>query len=553
MRNKNGFTLVELLVTISIMSVLLIISFPSINKFISKNNRETYETYREMLRAAGKTYFENLGYIISGCYEIKYSDLINAELISSTSKDVSKSIVYVNTDTDGNAIEYKVNLYDKDNKIILSPEFTDSTCEYEVLEYKDGYGGDRDKTVNKPHLDGYLVPIKYKNGQWVVADINNIKISTFENDYSWYDYPKGYPANGAYMKNMEANNKYRKNNKFIIGKEVDTKDVLNTFVWIPEFSYNNDTKDLKYIIKGASLEEGYTIPDGFKDLSNNILDGIWVTKTPNNDDKNIFEMLNYSYNYDTGMNSHANRTSENDLLEIAWTYFRNHDYHTSYRLSSTGGFDGEEYNNRATKCKTTYSYSAIKNIIPEDCGTSKFTHLNSLNDKEIPSACQPKVGSKYFDFEYDLICRTGEDYFTTGAQYNLNDNKQAPKYQVNQKYYTASCTFISNISDFDTSIDYYDYIYNYPEKNKPYYKTSIFTKKANIEKSENMTNKPYSKYLTFYGSDKGCSPEELPDSIKNTKAVKDSSGKLIGYNITNNYSFVTDAKNDAPSYSIVLW
>ena len=557
MRNKNGFTLVELLVTISIMSVLLIISFPSINKFISKNNRETYETYREMLRAAGKTYFENLGYIISGCYEIKYSDLINAELISSTSKDVSKSIVYVNTDTDGNAIEYKVNLYDKDNKIILSPEFTDSTCEYEVLEYKDGYGGDRDKTVNKPHLDGYLVPIKYKNGQWVVADINNIKISTFENDYSWYDYPKGYAANAAYMKNVNIYNSYRKNNKFIIGKKVVESDVLNKFVWIPEFEYNDSNKKLKFLKTGVEPHSEYYIPNGFKNLNGNILPGIWVSKS--RESKNIDVLLNYGYNYETKMNSHmaSTRSDEGNSIKkfISWAGI--------YNIKSLYGIDDFDYiqlryKKIAKNCKITYKYSQPTDSIMSNC-PSTWEKISG----EVPG-CYSKTLGKNAVFDY---------YYHYDASDCIGKNRYIPS--LNSKY---PASVINSLPDYTCQGCHYKYNStktggtkidpNCKEKDiwleaRYEFRGDFLYKTSAISFEEeggylDVSNPLYDKYLSYDGVDDiepgkctGKITKGKYDYIDDKYKVNDGN-QLIGYNIPNNYSVTVeiDISDDA---NIILW
>ncbi len=58
MRRKNGFTLVELMAILVILSVLLLVTVPSITKTFKDSSDMELEEYRKTLCLAAKTYVE---------------------------------------------------------------------------------------------------------------------------------------------------------------------------------------------------------------------------------------------------------------------------------------------------------------------------------------------------------------------------------------------------------------------------------------------------------------------------------------------------------------
>ena len=56
-KKKRGFTLVELLATITILSVVMIIAIPSVTKLIKKFGDNYYKTLEESIKLAGIDYF----------------------------------------------------------------------------------------------------------------------------------------------------------------------------------------------------------------------------------------------------------------------------------------------------------------------------------------------------------------------------------------------------------------------------------------------------------------------------------------------------------------
>lgn len=55
MKNKKGFTLVELLAVIVLMSLVMMLIFPSIRKIYSSNTNKQYETYKDLMIEYTKT------------------------------------------------------------------------------------------------------------------------------------------------------------------------------------------------------------------------------------------------------------------------------------------------------------------------------------------------------------------------------------------------------------------------------------------------------------------------------------------------------------------
>lgn len=82
MKNKNGFTLVELLVVISIILILGFIVTPKIIKTIENNKLKIYKEQEKRLEEAGLKYIQNK-YISENESEIKITkqELINSNYI----------------------------------------------------------------------------------------------------------------------------------------------------------------------------------------------------------------------------------------------------------------------------------------------------------------------------------------------------------------------------------------------------------------------------------------------------------------------------------------
>ncbi len=360
--NKKGFSLIELLVVIAIIGVLLLISFPLINHLVEKNNEQKYNAYRGVIREAAKVYIDELGFLMSGCYEIKDGDktgfevLEEAGLLTNIEDDCTGTRVYILMNSEGKPTDYKVNLI-CNGKAIGKQEYIEKKCEYEVVQYKDAFNSNVDPNVNSPELNAKMIPIKYyrkdNTAQWIVADENNLKTSSvFEEDYAWYLYNQDYLANAVYV-NEDAYSKYVQDGKFQVGTKLDEEDVTSWWVWIPRFEYNNT--DIHYLINTRkAMKEGYKVHPAFtttQQTGKKELTGFWINKNINlksavdengsivgDDMHSIQEYLDYGIDFSKENQSHVTRD-----LEFNAAYLINSDNETKINDMDQVQFTGGNY------------------------------------------------------------------------------------------------------------------------------------------------------------------------------------------------------------------
>ena len=92
---KNGFTLVELLVAISILAVLTMIAIPTLRAFQNSNATKQYESYSASVASSAKLYNDSysedlFGNADSGCQKVMLTEMINKKVAKDIDlKDVS--------------------------------------------------------------------------------------------------------------------------------------------------------------------------------------------------------------------------------------------------------------------------------------------------------------------------------------------------------------------------------------------------------------------------------------------------------------------------------
>ncbi len=78
--NNKGFTLVEVLVTITIMGLISILALPEVQQLQAKNRLQKFITYGDTLKDSAKLYVDSnspdlFGYATTGCADIPFSEL----------------------------------------------------------------------------------------------------------------------------------------------------------------------------------------------------------------------------------------------------------------------------------------------------------------------------------------------------------------------------------------------------------------------------------------------------------------------------------------------
>ena len=94
MKNNQGFTLIELITTIALLSIIVIISFVSINKVIERGKKNNCQTLVNNIKTAAKEYVSDRRYkqdfissVSDDSVSVSAATLINNNYLSSPITD----------------------------------------------------------------------------------------------------------------------------------------------------------------------------------------------------------------------------------------------------------------------------------------------------------------------------------------------------------------------------------------------------------------------------------------------------------------------------------
>lgn len=86
MKNNKGFTLVEVLVTVTILGIITLVALPVINAISSKLNDNKLSAYKGVIESGAKIYTDShdidlFGYQKNGCVDVYYTKLVSDKVI----------------------------------------------------------------------------------------------------------------------------------------------------------------------------------------------------------------------------------------------------------------------------------------------------------------------------------------------------------------------------------------------------------------------------------------------------------------------------------------
>ena len=136
--NKKGFTLVELLVAISILGLIMVIAIPQLSNIKSSNKTTQYKKYAETMLTSGKLYTDSytedmFGNNQSGCVDISYDKMKEKDLL----KDIklngdtcSSENTYIRVRKANDHYLYETSIYckDKSGKVVYDKRLNKNAC-----------------------------------------------------------------------------------------------------------------------------------------------------------------------------------------------------------------------------------------------------------------------------------------------------------------------------------------------------------------------------------------------------------------------------------------
>ena len=208
MKNKKiGFTLIELLAVIIVLAIIALIATPIIFNVIENAKIKS---------------LENSCYGVIDAVRTKYAEgLLNLNKI--TNGNVNELTVSGEKPIDGTwTIDNSKDSEQRGIKIdnVRFSSMKDYACSNDLetgkvsckKTYKDN------SSANTPILFKNMVPIKYENNKWIIADLGQ----------KWYDYDAKEWANAVVLNSGVTKN---------VGDEVKEEEISLWYVWIPRYKY----------------------------------------------------------------------------------------------------------------------------------------------------------------------------------------------------------------------------------------------------------------------------------------------------------------------------
>ena len=206
-KKRKGFTLIELLAVIIVLAIIALIATPIIFNVIENAKIKS---------------LENSCYGVIDAVRTKYAEgLLNLNKI--TNGNVNELTVSGEKPIDGTwTIDNSKDSEQRGIKIdnVRFSSMKDYACSNDLetgkvsckKTYKDN------SSANTPILFKNMVPIKYENNKWIIADLGQ----------KWYDYDAKEWANAVVLNSGVTKN---------VGDEVTEEEISLWYVWVPRYKY----------------------------------------------------------------------------------------------------------------------------------------------------------------------------------------------------------------------------------------------------------------------------------------------------------------------------
>ena len=230
MKNKKlGFTLIELLAVIIVLAIIALIATPIIFNVIENAKIKS---------------LENSCYGVIDAVRTKYAEgLLNLNKI--TNGNVNELTVSGEKPIDGTwTIDNSKDSEQRGIKIdnVRFSSMKDYACSNDLetgkvsckKTYKDN------SSANTPILFKNMVPIKYENNKWIIADLGQ----------KWYDYDAKEWANAVVLNSGVTKN---------VGDEVTEEEISLWYVWLPRYKYtifNGNNESVEEQLINVAFESG---------------------------------------------------------------------------------------------------------------------------------------------------------------------------------------------------------------------------------------------------------------------------------------------------------
>ncbi len=241
MKNKKGFTLVELLAVIAILAILVLIALPNILNLYRNARENTFvEEVQNIIRTAQQKYIEDsMNSKNVTCYDSKTNSL---------DIDAKSSLKYkVELSTEGKIISIQV--MDNNYQIIktnasdikrddIGNSKSNKTIKLETrqegvgLTACDGTSIEEGEEVKTKYVDSELHGADPVLGQGMIpVMLSDTGVATYAHDYDeWYSYKNKEWANAVILVDEPSK-------EYTAGEVISESDIRGYFVWIPKYKY----------------------------------------------------------------------------------------------------------------------------------------------------------------------------------------------------------------------------------------------------------------------------------------------------------------------------